>query len=73
MTPLFRFLSLAAGFAGLVFLSYQIATTFPETDPVVVLGIAIPDLFCFFLAYKTYPAPAAKRVVIQRPKFAEAD
>jgi hypothetical protein len=61
MNPKYRSIYLLLGFAGLIYLVYQIIANFAlfGTDginPVSILLIAIPDMALFFLAYKTYPA-----------------
>ena len=67
MNPKFRYVYITAGAAGLALLVYHIIDTFPDTDPVYVLLITIPDIILFYLAYKTYPAePKPKRVSARR-------
>jgi hypothetical protein len=53
----FRILYIIVGFGGLIFLIYYVALTLPDTDPLDVLYITVPDILFFFLAYKTYPQP----------------
>jgi hypothetical protein len=59
MNPKFRPLYLIAGALGLVLLLYCAVSTAEDMDLVAVLSIAIPDMFFFYLAYKTYPADMA--------------
>ncbi len=56
MNPKYRSLYLMIGFAGLIFLAYDIIMAFPEINPGRVLMIALPDMLFFFLAYRTYPS-----------------
>ena len=62
MNPKFRYVYLLLGVIGLAFLIYHVIDTFPDTDPIYVLLITVPDTLFFYLAYKTYPAtPNVKR------------
>jgi hypothetical protein len=56
MNLILRYVFTLAGTAGLGLLIYMVVETFPDTDPVDVLIITIPDIVLFFIAYKTYPA-----------------
>ena len=58
MNSKFRPLYLLFGFAGLFFLLFQIVVNISNLDLVLVLAIAIPDMFVFYLAYLTYPPDA---------------
>jgi hypothetical protein len=55
MNTKLRPLYLLAGAAGLFFLLFQVLYNLPEIDLVMILTIAIPDMFFFYLAYLTYP------------------
>jgi len=59
MNPKFRPLYLTLGVAGLLVLLYNVLSNLNEIDLVAVLAISIPDMFFFYLAYKTYPADVA--------------
>ena len=56
MNSKFRPLYLLIGFAGVFYLLFQIVANIFNLDLVLVLAIAIPDMFFFYLAYLTYPA-----------------
>ncbi|HZY37484.1 MAG TPA: hypothetical protein VFE53_12590 [Mucilaginibacter sp.] len=55
MNAKLRPLYLLLGFVGLFFLIFQLITTIQNLDLVLVLAIAVPDMFVFYLAYLTYP------------------
>jgi hypothetical protein len=58
MSAKFRLLYLFLGFSGLSLLLFQLITTFQSLDLVLVITIAVPDMFFFYLAYLTYPPEA---------------
>ena len=58
MNSKFRPLYLLAGFAGLLFLLFRIVADIQNLDLVLVIAIAVPDMFFFYLAYLTYPPEA---------------
>jgi len=58
MNAKLRPLYLLLGFSGLIFLLFQLVTTIQNLDLVLVLTIAVPDMFFFYLAYLTYPPEA---------------
>lgn len=49
---------LLIGFAGLFYLLFQIVANIFNLDLVLVLAVAVPDMFFFYLAYLTYPPEA---------------
>ena len=53
-----RPLYLLPGFAGLFFLLFQLIANIQNLDLVMVIAIAVPDMFFFYLAYLTYPPDA---------------
>ena len=55
-TYITRFFTLSAALGGLVFLGYYLYVHMPYPEPSIVLGITLPDMLFFYLAYKTYPA-----------------
>lgn len=56
MDPKYRVIYLLLGFTGLVYLICRVIFTMSaELNLGVIILIAIPDLVCFYLAYKTYP------------------
>ena len=55
MNAKFRPLYLLLGFAGLFFLLFQAIATIQNLDLVLVIAVAVPDMFFFYLAYLTYP------------------
>jgi len=55
MSPKFRPFYLLVGFAGLIYLLFQIIANIANLDLVLVLTVAVPDMFFFYLAYLTYP------------------
>jgi hypothetical protein len=55
MSSKLRPLYLLIGFAGLFYLLFQIVANISNLDLVLVLAVAIPDMFFFYLAYLTYP------------------
>ena len=55
MNSKFRPLFLLLGFAGLFLLLFQLIANIQNLDLVLVLTIAVPDMFFFYLAYLTYP------------------
>jgi len=59
INPRFRLLYLLFGIAGLLLLVYCVISNLFEIDLYAVLSISIPDMFFFYLAYKTYPADEA--------------
>lgn len=66
MNPKYRSIYLLFGFAGLIYLIYQIIINFAlfgaeGINPVSILIVAVPDLAFFFLAYKTYPAESSMK------------
>jgi hypothetical protein len=62
MNAKFRPLYLLIGFAGLFYLLFQIIANIANLDLVLILSVAVPDMFFFYLAYLTYPAdPEANR------------
>ncbi len=61
MNPKFRPLYLLAGAAGLFLLVFQVLYNLPELDLMMILTIAVPDMFFFYLAYLTYPADPEPR------------
>jgi hypothetical protein len=52
----YRFISLTFGWLGLGALLFQLIVNMGSFDPAAVLCLAIPDIFFFYVAYKTYPA-----------------
>jgi hypothetical protein len=61
MNPKLRPLYLLLGAAGLFALVFQVLYNLPQIDLVMILAIAIPDMFFFYLAYLTYPPDPAPR------------
>jgi hypothetical protein len=62
MNAKFRPLYLLIGFAGLFYLLFQIIANIASLDLILILAVAVPDMFFFYLAYLTYPSePEAKR------------
>jgi hypothetical protein len=59
MNPKLRPLYLLLGAAGLFALVFQVLYNLPDLDLVLILAIAIPDMFFFYLAYLTYPPDTA--------------
>ena len=55
MNPKLRPLYLLLGFAGLAVLLFQLIATIQNLDLVMIISIAVPDMFFFYLAYLTYP------------------
>lgn len=55
MSPKLRVLYLLIGFAGLIYLLFQLIVNISNLDLVMVLSISVPDMFFFYLAYLTYP------------------
>lgn len=55
MNAKFRPLYLLAGFAGLFFLFFRIVADIQNLDLVLIISVAVPDMFFFYLAYLTYP------------------
>ena len=55
MSTKLRPLYLLAGFAGLLYLMFQLIVNISNLDLVLILAVAIPDMFFFYLAYLTYP------------------
>jgi len=58
MNAKFRPLYLLVAFAGLLFLFFRIVADIQNLDLVLVISIAVPDMFFFYLAYLTYPPEA---------------
>jgi hypothetical protein len=54
MNPKFRNLFIIGGTIALLGLIIQVIVTFPDIDAKNVLLNALPALFLYFLAYKTY-------------------
>ena len=55
MNSKFRPLFLLLGFAGLFLLLFQLIANIQNLDLILVITIAVPDMFFFYLAYLTYP------------------
>jgi|HubBroStandDraft_5_1064220.scaffolds.fasta_scaffold235778_2 hypothetical protein len=55
MNAKFRPFYLIAGAIGLGLLIFYVLSNPSDIDPATVLIIALPDMFFFYLAYKTYP------------------
>jgi len=58
MNSKFRPLFLLLGFAGLFVLLFQLVANIQNLDLIMVIAIAVPDMFFFYLAYLTYPPDA---------------
>jgi len=58
MNSKFRPLFLLPGFAGLFVLLFQLVANIQNLDLIMVIAIAVPDMFFFYLAYLTYPPDA---------------
>ena len=58
MNTKLRPLYLLIGFTGLLFLIFQFVANFQNLDLVLIIAIALPDMFFFYLAYLTYPPEA---------------
>ncbi|MDP9048612.1 MAG: hypothetical protein M3N14_10770 [Bacteroidota bacterium] len=54
MNTTIRFVYLVLGFAGLVFATNYIITTFPAVNPSGVLFITVPVMILFFLTRRPY-------------------
>ena len=55
MSTKLRPLYLLFGFAGLLYLIFQLIVNISSLDLVLIISVAIPDMFFFYLAYLTYP------------------
>ena len=58
MNAKLRPLYLLIGFAGLIFLMFQFIVNYQNLDLVLIISVAVPDMFFFYLAYLTYPPEA---------------
>lgn len=58
MNAKLRPLYLLLGFAGLLYLIFQFIINFQNLDLVLIITVAVPDMFLFYLAYLTYPQEA---------------
>lgn len=54
-TYITRIFTLTVAVAGLFVFGYYVFTHFPDLDPAIILGITLPDMVFFYLAYRTYP------------------
>ena len=61
MNPKYRSIALFWGFLGLAVLIFELIANANHFNPRVILGVAIPDMMFFYVAYKTYPAEAVER------------